>query len=448
MTDSRRGFTLWHVVATLPWIVAVLVARSKIGDNSFLWHITAGRLQADTGSVLTADPFSLGRAGQTWRTQSWLADLFYAWADAGTGLAYVPWLRGVMAGLLFLAIAAIVYSMIRSVPITAVVVFLSALLAVPFLNPRPVIFSYLLLALLVLADRNKALRWTIPVLFYVWASVHGSWVIGAAYLALRVLETRDYRRIRDEAPIVAFSVIVTAHGWGVFDYLRAFGGSGEALELITEWAPPDLISIARAPFTIGLMVILLGAARGRVSTRNVVFLLPLLWLGLSSSRSVLPVFILIVPVLVVALTGFDRFFTRKLRGIPLVLAGIFLLPFVLDVEGGLDMNRFPVDLVEQAENSTLFHDDVVGGYIIYSAWPQIRPLVDDRAELYGEDLVEFVQARSAAPSWHEYFDEYGFDMALVRDEQAITQVLRLSGWETVATSGDGPTWRLLAAPAR
>lgn len=447
MAGTRRGLTLWHVVATLPWIVAVLVARSKMGDNSFLWHITAGRLQADAGSVLTADPFSLGRTGGAWRTQSWLADVLYAWADSLTGLSYVPWLRGVMAGLLFVAIAGIVFSIARSIPVTAVAVFLAALLAVPFLNPRPVIFSYLFLALLVLADRSVSLRWTIPPLFYVWASVHGSWVIGAVYLALRVLEMRDYRRIRNEAPFVALAVLVTAHGWGVFDYLRAFGASGQALELISEWAPPDLISIARAPFTIGLVVILVGATRGKITTRQVIFLLPLLWLGLSSSRSVLPVFILILPILALALGGLERFFTRPLRGIAVVLAAIVVLPFVLDVDGGLDTARFPVDLVARAEGSTLFHDDVVGGYIIYSAWPRIQPLVDDRAELYGEDLVEFVQARSGAPSWKEYFDEYEFDLALVREEQAITQVLQLSGWETVGTSGDGPMWRLLSAPS-
>lgn len=448
MRTPRRGLTLWHVVATLPWIVAVLVGRSRIGDNSFLWHITAGRLQNERGAVLATDPFSLGRQGEAWRTQSWLADLFYGWADGEVGLDFVPWLRGLLAILLFVAVGVIAWSVLRSVAAVALVGFLTALLAVPYLNPRPVIFSYLLVALLVLCDRDDRLRWAIVPLFYFWASVHGSFVIGAVYLALRVVETRRYDRIRTEAPFVAAAVLSTAHGWGVVDYLLAFARNGDALDLISEWAPPDLISIGKAPFAIALGVLLVGAARGLVGVRQIVLLLPLVALGLSSSRSVLPVLLLILPAVVVSLQGLEEYFVRPLRGVTVVVVAIALLPFVLDVEGGLDADRFPVELVERARGSTLFHDDVVGGYIIYAAWPEIEPLIDDRAELYGEDLARFVAARSAGPDWNSYFDEYQFDRALVREDQAITRLLLATGWQTVdvVDDGDDPIWRLLASP--
>ena len=54
-------------------------------------------------------------------------------------------------------------------------------------------------------------------------------------------------------------VFLTAHGWGVVDYLLAFSRSSDALNLISEWAPPNLVSIARAPF---LVAIVLSDARG------------------------------------------------------------------------------------------------------------------------------------------------------------------------------------------
>ena len=102
---ARRQFTFWHVAATLPWVVAVLVARASIGDNSYLWHVTAGRLQSELGSVLTEDPFSFTQNGVAWRTQSWLADLAYSFFDDSLGLVgSVTLIRFTFSALLFLAV--------------------------------------------------------------------------------------------------------------------------------------------------------------------------------------------------------------------------------------------------------------------------------------------------------------------------------------------------------
>src|SRR5690606_13587194 len=73
-----RNVTIWHVALLLPWVVAAASLRRKFNDNSYLWHVRAGDLQAAEGAVITADPFSFTRNGSPWRTQSWLAELFYS----------------------------------------------------------------------------------------------------------------------------------------------------------------------------------------------------------------------------------------------------------------------------------------------------------------------------------------------------------------------------------
>jgi hypothetical protein len=441
---TRRGFTLWHVVATLPWIVAVLVARSRIGDNSFLWHVTAGRLQNDSGSVLTADPFSFTMFGEPWRTQSWLADVGYAWMDDRVGLGFVPWLRFAGALALFVIVAAIAWRVSSSMAAVASTSFLVALLAVPYLNPRPVIFSYILLAVVVLVEERPELRWTHPAVFYLWASLHGSWIIGAAYLALSVLKNREYKRIRTEAPWIALATLVTAHGWGVVDYLLAFQRSSGALALITEWAPPDLLSVARLPFTIGLMVLLVAASSGGLTRRQVGYAIPLILFGLSSSRSTLPAFLMLTPVLSTALkTLLDGRFNRSLVGVRALVTGIVLLPLLLPVTGGLNEDRFPAALIERIEGRRVFHDDVVGGYIIYSSWPKTEVLIDDRAELYGEELRRFVDVRAGRSDWQAYFEEYDLEAAILRRDQALDRLLRAGGWVEVGSDGDDEEWVLL-----
>jgi hypothetical protein len=441
---TRRGFSLWHVVATLPWIVAVLVARSRIGDNSFLWHVTAGKVQNSSGSVLTVDPFSFSLKGEAWRTQSWLADIGYAWVDDRVGLDFVPWLRYASALALFVVVAAVVWRVSFSIAAAASVSFLTALLAVPYLNPRPVLFSYVLLALVVLVEERAKLRWTLPVVFYVWAAIHGSWVIGAGYLALSVLKRGEYRRIRTEAPWIAFVTLLTAHGWGVVEYLLAFHSNSQALSLITEWAPPDLMSIPKLPFTVGLLLLLVGAANGGLKGRDVGFAIPIILLGLTSSRSVLPAFLMLTPTIGVALaTLLAGRFGRPLVGVRVIVVAILALPLLLPVSGGLDANRFPVELVDRIDGRRAFHDDVVGGYMIYSSWPTTEVLVDDRAELYGESLGRFVDIRAGRADWEPYFDAFGIDVAILRRDEALDRILRLNGWVEVAADGDDDQWVLL-----
>ncbi|MEX0946687.1 MAG: hypothetical protein WD064_04920, partial [Acidimicrobiia bacterium] len=70
-----------HVAILLPLFAAVIAARLPVRDNSYLWHVRAGTLQIERGEVLTTDPFSFTAMGRPWRTQSWLADLLYGWAD-------------------------------------------------------------------------------------------------------------------------------------------------------------------------------------------------------------------------------------------------------------------------------------------------------------------------------------------------------------------------------
>ena len=48
--------------------------------------LRAGELQLEIGRVLTTDPFSFTAGGEAWRTQSWLAELGYAWLEDVTGV--------------------------------------------------------------------------------------------------------------------------------------------------------------------------------------------------------------------------------------------------------------------------------------------------------------------------------------------------------------------------
>lgn len=433
--DAGRGpepwLSVWHLALLLPWVVLGIVARAPIRDNSFLWHVRAGTVQLDRGAVITADPFSFTALGRPWRTQSWLVELGYGWLERRFGLSYVSWMVLIVGGVFLVALAVLAYRYLRRPSPLVVYLVLTSVMAAGFLNPRPVIFSYALFALVVLADDDRRLRWSLPVLFWAWAAIHGSFVVGGAYVLLQAVRRREWHRWRELA-VIGVVVTVTAHGLGVWQMLLAFFQGREALANITEWAHPNLISVPLAPLFLGIVGLVVAGIRGRLALRDLWVIVPFLALALSSNRSVIPAWIALTPFIVRSLEDLQvrvrRLDIRQARVNVAAAVIVVVLPFLVPLEGGISDEVFPVEAVTHLEGERLFHDDGTGGYLIYSQWPDRLVYIDDRAELFHRELPEFVEARGGRAVWRDVFDRYGIDEVLLRDGDPLLETLRLAGW--------------------
>ena len=125
--------------------------------------------------------------------------------------------------------------------------------------------------------------------------------------------------------------------------------------------------------------------------------------------------------------------TTRFQGVlnATILAMVVVLPWVVPIKGGLDDELFGVDAIEHLRPGPAFHDDGVGGYLIYSKWPDRLVYIDDRAELYEGDFIDFAKARDADEVWREVFAKYGIAQALLKHEDRLTQVLLAEAWEPV-----------------
>jgi hypothetical protein len=54
--------------------------------------------------------------------------------------------------------------------------------------------------------------------------------------------------------------------------------------------------------------------------------------------------------------------------------------------------------------------------------------IDDRAELYGEEFADFVNARAAVPGWEEVFERFELSQALLKVTDPLSEVLMADGW--------------------
>ena len=432
MDTGGRRFSIAHLALTVPWVAIVIDAWQPIKDNSFLWHVRAGELQLREGSVLTEDPFSFTMRGSEWITQSWLVELLYAWGEDLLGIGFVAPMLLAVSTVTFLGIALIAYRHSKSVTATAFVMVLSTFALISFLGPRPVLFSFLLMVLVILAWHRPGSHWAVPFLMWIWASVHASFLIGLAYMGLSIIMQKNWRSLRFVVP-AGVATLLTAHGLGVAEFLIDFTENRDALELLSEWRKPELLSAVFLPFLGGISFIVIGAFRQRIHPRHLWLLVPFTALAMTSVRAIPPSWLAIVPLVAIALGEVE---IGQHRGLRPQLAAVFVvvvvvLPFFLVSPSRIDEERFPTEAIDHLADVPTFHDDRVGGYLIWAAGPERKVYIDDRAELYGDRMAEFVKVREGELEWRTVFRRDGIDQALLANEEELIGELRNSDWDLV-----------------
>ena len=425
-------FQIRHLYPLVALAIFPLAAAGPIGDNSFMWHVRAGEAQWDLGQVLAVDGFSYTMNGAAWRTQSWLAELFYSGLEAATGtIAWAP-IMVTIVGITALALVGIaVYGSTRSTFPTAIWLFLAVWLAAPFATPRPVIWSYLLLAALVVIIRlEDRLLWAVVPLMWLFAALHGSWLIGLGLLILEAIRRRSWR-IAGLAALSAVAVTFTAHGLGIWQIVLSFAANSEALSFLQEWGPPEFGDVVQFPYVLVVAGVLIASTRGRIKLNDLWIVLPFLLFGLTTQRTVFPAAIVLLPYAALAIdfkvpSGRQRpvLVWGMAALVVLIGAGILLRP----VESPFEVENYPTSQVLGAvETERIFHDDAVGGYLIYRDWPERQVFIDDRAELYGAEFFgEFDAIRRGA--YEDVFERYGITEAIVKPHWPLYGILLRDGW--------------------
>jgi hypothetical protein len=441
------------VFALFGWGVGI----ERLSDNSFFWHLRTGEYILDHG-IPHSDIYSYTAPGVKWVAQSWLAELLYGALDRGFGPFALRILGGVVGALIGVLAFRLALRLSRE-RVRAALLTVAALAGLYTLwSERPLLLGVLFLLVLLwvvevpdsLVGRHPLV--SLPILFWLWANVHGTFALGFAYLALHLMgrwfdgappEQGRERTLLVGSAIALGATFVNPYGLSLvlfpIDLLRR----GDILRHIVEWASPDFHSVRGQSFILWVVVFAVVLARGahRVSRRDLTVALPFLALALWALRNVAlaPLVCLPIAARAVAVDPADPRSEQSKAGERRTSLG-WALALVLVVvatslgirasgEPNFALQSYPVAAMNAVQHQgllgkRLLTDDADAGYVILAYYPQQKVFIDDRYDMYPRPVINsFFALEQGDPGWSKQLDHYGVDVVVWRRQKPLAQYL-------------------------
>lgn len=463
-------------------------------DPDFGWHLASGQYILAHGIPAT-DVFTYTASHFAWINVEWLNDVLVAklYAFGGYGLL------AVVASLLWTLPLLLVDRMFRRKKglISKPIIVAAALLFTPYLGARTEVWAVLFIAIVyvVLLSRNRKLSWALPLIFWLWSQLHGSWPAGLAlagwWAVFRETEVRAKRRLW--LLILASFLLTLVNPYGARElFVIAQTGFDPALKTsINEWMPiwrtvPGsiviylvLVATASLAFFIGPrsalnqdksinQIALTAKTSGlfnrfgflrKISREKLDFLREPMWpflLAAISATRYWPLFVIVSlgpasQKFRQMLTGIPHLATKSakivLTGVAVLVATLFIFSFSrsgLSLAPPLNPEKIPLTtaidyLREHPCHNNLFNAYDFGGYLTWKL-PTQKIFIDGRmpswtinGALFGPTYMQiYNKTIHNAAYGRQVFAKYNIGCALVSpDVYSDMLTLHSSNWRTV-----------------
>jgi hypothetical protein len=436
-----------------------------LGHYDLGWHLAAGDLIRDRGSVPFQDPWSFTLGDKQWYNLSWLWDVSASVLFQYTGFAGIV-LSVVACGAVIVGyLASLCLNRGASAVGVCVSVFLACLLYPSFVTPPNIYLAAspnnatMLFAVVFYGECLKRTRWfAFPLMMVLWANLHGGFPLGFFIVGVFggvALLRRDWAGVKfyGLAGVASLAAIfVNPLGWHIYDGLTATLGHF-VQDNITEWQSyyqnmtlPG--SIPGIVYVLAFIALELSARSSRqipLESR----LLSWLFLGLGLYQFRYMSFFFLFSAVPLAL-HIDRLLPKRFGDNPeivksLLAAGILgacALPLTFaKIEPTL---KLP-EMISQQDadylrahfsHARLLNHWNVGGLLIFRTQGTVPVFVDGRAATaYPDDLLrdyfKLVDWKVDESAWDAVLDKYRIDAVLwVKAHQQLRHFLvEKRGWK-------------------
>ena len=414
-------------------------------DPDLGWHLRYGQLILSSG-LPQSDPFSYTMPSYIYANHEWLQDIILSTWQSWGGLELPSLIFAILTtSTIFLSIPKI------TVTWQFATIFLSAAIFLSFAGIRPQTVSWLFFVIVLKIIKSQRFFLLLPLIFLVWANLHGGFIIGLISLFIYVLsKTISERKIlTKEVSVLILSILVTLINPYQFKLWQEIWKSATDPALrtvIEEWFP---LLFAPQPLTIIWSLIFIYFFIKYKSGLSLFekILYPILFLAAVSSGRNMPFFIL-------ATMPFSITFSQKYRKILIILFYLFLATFLLSVAqifspAKIDSVNYPAAAIsflkKQQIEGEIFAPYSWGGYLIWQ-YPQKKVFIDGRMPSWRQDFIkgeseyalgEYLDVLKNKYQLEEVFNKYKIGLVLwsissrEKYTEEFTKNLPRSGWKKI-----------------
>ena len=459
-----------HVIAVALVLGAAITRLGPPGDPDTWWNLRTGSWILDHRAIPHADPWSAVAGGDEWVDHEWLSQIFWILSYRIGGYDGVSVLNAILVlGLLSMLTVQIFR---RTTPYRALGITVLAVLGTcGGWAARPQLSTFLLLVpagvLLRRGIQRGTTPWILLLVVWVWASLHGLWVLAPLLTAAMAIglyldargqsitgsSTRLARNYLALALGMVVAAAITPNGPKIL--LAPFEVAGVG-KFVDEWGAVPLTALYGIGFfgLIGIYVLRLARSADRILWAELLPVAFAVVLGLRYIRTVAPAVIILAPYVAARLAAGRQVAVRRDR----ISIAALTVTISLGVVGGIIAFRETPPLPNHAPvaasrvinalpgEQRVINEYGMGGWVIW-ATPHAHPLIDGRAELYGNAYIgQYLSALNmASEDWQEVLLRDRPTVAFLhRTIPAAIGLQEIAGWRAIYSDD---TWIVLTPPS-
>ncbi|MEK7547247.1 MAG: hypothetical protein AAB536_03670 [Patescibacteria group bacterium] len=443
--SQKKVLSAENILLVVFLLLAFLFSFHQIHDPDTFYHIKAGQVIWEKGYVPTSDIFSYTATGNMWVTHEWLAEIIFYLIYANLGIWALIGFSALLACITYLIIIKLAVKKGANTYIALLFGFIVAYGNFGFWLTRPGIFAaFFLVFLIYFLEKyrempQKLYLFIIPLIVWLWANMHASFVLGLVVLAFYAVALKAQSKFPDYfgrtalgdkwinylflISFVSFIVsFLNPNTYKIFLYSAYVQPLSKIFDII-EYRPVFEALNSRTVQIFLAELILLGAFLTwrlgiRKETRD------LTTLGLFIGVSLMPFisarhiifwpFVTIVPLAVgISLTFNETIKKFGHKFLPILLF-MFAIPFlakgvIMFPSEPVNHITLPVDAVNFIKQNNikgpLFNSYNDGGYLIWGLWPQEKVTIDSRSEVFvGTPVQKYLSVVSLESNWKQIID--------------------------------------------
>jgi len=448
------------------------------------FHLKIGETIVRSGHILATDIFSYTALGRPYFSHEWLSQVVLFFTHDSLGIRGLKILVYLLAG----SVIVVLYRFLRFKKVDSILalIYLSifTILTSPFWQPRPQIFGFFLLTVLLICLKKYyynpiKLVLTVPILSLIWANFHGTAIIIPPlciyYCFINATPIKQLKQLKLTPlflPIIAFLfTLITPSTIRLYTYMfenNIYALSKNVAEFrpiltyILEIVPILFIIFIAIILIISIHALLLKNSNTRAGKLATIASVLVLFLPFYSYR-ILPLSLIIFTILsapevllkIQEITA--KIILFKTGKILVTVAVIFLtLFFSIKFPPTLtlkqpNMSLFPVDAASFIEKEkivgNIYNPYDWGGFLLWRLGPDFKVFVDGRMDVYAQtevpqrlnELFELLNNKNSGrdtveASWNTLLDTFSIDHVILHTTQDRTLgelTIQKQGWSLI-----------------